>query len=650
MKDSAVDRRSFLAGIATAGAAAGSAGVSAAEAAPVAPPPAPGKLAPPTAVLAQAETGNPTTTITFDRWHVSNAGSDKMIDLIKQLDYKYITCTPGSTFRGFQESITNYGGNKNPELLSSTHEEISGAMAHGYYKIANKPMAIIVHSTVGLQHVSMAVYNAFADRVPMMIFVGNIADAATRRPGVEWFHTATDVAAIVRGYVKYDTQPASMQAWGEELFKAHSMMLTPQRGPALVVIDGDLQEDPLAEKLIPMPKFAPVRPPVADPGALAEVAKYLVNAKSPVIVADRVVTSSAGLQQMVALAESLQIPVLDLWSRFNFPSNHHLIGTFDRTLIGQADVILALEPADLFGIVGDVADLAIRQTAMRIKPGTVVLSLSSMYLAGQGNWQDQNRFYEPTMAIAGDAEASLPYLIDAVNRAITSERRAQNSAREASFRASYAKRVQADLVQAARGWDASPISVPRMMIEVWQLMKDDPGAWTIVSSMFEQGSWPFRLGGINDHAQWIGDASGAYGVGYGLPAATGAAVAVRDNARFAVNIQGDGDLMMQPGSLWTQAHHKLPILTVMHNNRAWFQETMHLQRIAARREREPQHARIGTLIGDPPIDYAKLAQSMGVYAEGPITQPSQLAPALARAFKVVKSGQPALVDVVCQGR
>jgi thiamine pyrophosphate-dependent acetolactate synthase large subunit-like protein len=643
------DRRSFLSGIATAAAAAGAAATTPAEAAP-APAAPPAKLAPPSAVLAQAETGTPGATFTVDRWHVANPGSDYMVDIVKQLGYDYITCTPGSTFRGFQESITNYGGNAKPELLSSTHEEISAAMAHGYYKIAGKPMACIVHNTVGLQHASMAVYNAFADRVPMMIFTGNIADQATRRPGVEWYHTATDVATIVRGYIKYDTQPGSLRAWGEETYKAHAMSLTPVMGPVLVTIDGDLQEDPMGEHVPPLPKFSPVRASVADPAALAQVASALVKAQAPLIVADRMANSAAGIERLVALAETLQIPVIDQFSRLNFPSNHHLNQSFDYSLIRQADAILTLEPSDLFGIVEDVADLAVRTTSMRIKPGTVVMSISSVYNAGQGNFQDQGRFFEPTMAIAGDAEASLPYLIDAVNRAMTSERRAQNAQREAHFRDAYAKRVQANLEQAALAWDATPISTPRLMIEVWNLLKDDPTAWTYVSGMFAQGSWPHRLGGINDRRQWIGDASGAYGIGYNLPAATGAALAVRDQGRFAVNIQPDGDALMQPGSLWTQSHHKIPMLTVMHNNRAWHQEVMHLERMAARRDRDPVKARIGTLIDDPAIDYAKVAQGFGVYAEGPITQPGQLGPALTRALKVVKSGRPALVDVVCQGR
>ncbi|HEV8020141.1 MAG TPA: thiamine pyrophosphate-dependent enzyme, partial [Candidatus Lustribacter sp.] len=135
-----------------------------------------------------------------------------------------------------------------------------------------------------------------------------------------------------------------------------------------------------------------------------------------------------------------------------------------------------------------------------------------------------------------------------------------------------------------------------------------------------------------------------------MPAAVGAALAARDQGRYAINFQGDGDLMVQPGSLWTAAHHKIPLLTIVHNNRAWHQETMHLQRMANRRERQPEHATVGTLINNPNIDYARMAESFGVHGEGPISNPDQLGPAIARALKVVKSGLPALVDVVSQPR
>ena len=645
-KQTGVDRRGFLAGIATAGAGAAAAtGITPAPAV-AAPPPVgpPQKMALPSPRLVAAETGDVSA---IDRWHVHNAGSDYMVDVLKHVGFDYVTCMPGSTFRGIQESITNYGGNSKPELLSCVHEEISAAMAHGYSKIAGKPMAILVHNTVGLQHASMAIYNAYADRVPMMVLVGNIADGATRRPGVEWFHTATDVAAIVRGYVKYDSSPASLQSFGEEVMKGHSMSLTPPNEPVVVMVDADLAEMPVGEKPLALPKFVPVRPPVADPAVLADVAKLLVNAQTPVIVADRVGRTTAGMDNLVKLAETLQIPVVDLGNRMNFPWNHHLYAAFDRQLITQADVILGLELTDLFSIVADVPDFPVRQTIMKIKPTTTVISINSMYMQGAGNYQDQQRFYEPTMAIAGDVEASLPYLIEAVNRAITSERRAQNGTRQSRFSDAFTARRTATIAQAGYGWDASPIALARMYAEVHGAVKNDD--FTIVSSTGQQGSWPQRLWDLDKHYHYCGG-SGASGVGQGLPAAVGAAIASRDQGRYSINFQGDGDALVAPGSLWTAAHHKVPLLTMMHNNRAWHQETMHLQRMANRRERQPEHAKVGTMIDNPNIDFAKLAQSFGVYAEGPITNPDQLGPAIARALKVVKNGMPALIDVVSQPR
>jgi acetolactate synthase I/II/III large subunit len=493
----------------------------------------------------------------------------------------------------------------------------------------------------------MAIYNAYADRVPMLILVGNIGDSSTRRPGVEWFHTATDVAAIVRGFIKYDAQPGSLQQFGEEIMKASSMSMTPPFEPALVIVDADLAEDPVGETPIPLPKFVPVRPSVADPAALADVAKLLVNAKNPVIVADRAARSQTGMDGLVQLAESLQIPVIDLANRMNFPWNHHLNQTWDRTLIPQADVILGLELTDLFGVIGDVADLPERKTTIKIKPTCTVISMNSMYNQGAGNYQDQQRFFEPAMAIAGDSEASMPYLNEAVNRAMTGDRKSQNAARAAHFSEAFTKRRLADLQQASLGWDAIPISVARMCQETYGLIKHDD--FSLVSATGFQSQWPQRLWDLDKYHHYNGDA-GAYGVGYGMPAAVGAALAARDQGRYSVNIQGDGDLMVGPGSLWTAAHHKIPLLTIVHNNRAWHQETMHVQRMADRRERQPEHAKVGTLIGNPDIDYSKLAQSLGVYADVAVTHPDQLGPALARALKVVKSGMPALVDVVAQPR
>jgi len=645
-----VDRRSFLTGIASAGAGVAVAGTNTGPA-QAAGPDAPAKLGPISPQLAAAETGDPAGVATSpDRWHVANPGSDYMQRMLAGLGYEYVTCMPGSTFRGLHESIITFGMNKNPEMLSVAHEEISAAMAHGYAKMAGKPMAILVHSTVGLQHASMAMYNAYADRVPMLVLVGNISDSSKRRPGIEWFHTASDVAAMVRGFIKHDALPLSLQSFGEEITKAHAMSLTPPFGPVLVVVDGELAESPVEGAPLALPPFSRVQPPVADPAALAKVATLLVGATQPVIYADRCANTPDQMAQLVQLAELLQVPVIDSMNRPNFPNTHHLYSPFNaRQLVTRADVILALDADDLFSLVGDVPDTVGRPTVMRIKPGTKVVNISSLYLLGDGNYQDQQRFFQPDMAIAGDSGASLPYLIEAVQRAMTSERQAQNAQREAAFRSAYASRRKADLQAAAIGWDLAPITVARLCMEVWDAIKNDAGAFSIVSDSALQSSWPQRLWTLDKYYHTNGG-SGAYGIGYGMPAAVGAAIAARDQGRYSINFQGDGDLLCSPASLWTLAHHQIPLLTVVHNNRAWHQELMHVQRMADRRQRGPDRAHIGTVITDPEIDLARVATGFGVYAEGPIVSPSDLAPALSRAMKVVKSGKPALLDVVAQGR
>jgi acetolactate synthase-1/2/3 large subunit len=637
------NRGSFLAGIATAGAAVTAVPPAAATGAPAAG--APAKLAPPTPLLAAAETQAPATFL--NELHVANPGSDYMVDVVRSLGIEYLAAMPGSTFRGIQESFINYGGNTKPEWITVVHEEISAALAHGYAKVAGKPMAIIVHNTVGLQHASMALYNAWCDRVPILVLVGNIADAATRRPEVEWYHTATDVAQMVRGFVKYDDQPASLDQFRESTLRAYALMTTPPMGAGLIVVDGDLAENPIREQPGAIQQHRPTSAPVGDPAAVAEVAKLLVAASSPVFVAGRMARTPRGLAALVKLAETLQVPVVDTTDRMNFPTNHYLNQSYDPTVISGADLIVNLENDNLFSVVADVQDLTYRHTTKRIKPGTKVVDINSELAVGSGNYQDKERYYPADISIAGDAEATLPILIDAVDRNVTAARRGQNAERAARYRSAFIARRNADRDLAAVGWDASPISVARLCMELSnQIQHED---WAFVSQAGFLSNWPQRLWDITKHDQWIGS-SGGYGVGYQGAAAVGAALAYKRSGRLVVNVVGDGELLTLPGSLWTLAHHRIPMLTIVHNNRAWHQEVMHVTRIAARRDRSPANGRIGTVIDDPAIDFAKMAESYGHHGEGAISSPSELAPALRRAIAMVKSGRPALIDVVSQGR
>lgn len=577
---------------------------------------------------------------------IPNPGSDFMVDVIKTLDLRYMAANPGSSFRSLHESVVNYGGNSKPELIMCLHEETSVAIAHGYAKAAGKPMGVMMHGTVGLQHGSMAIYNAWCDRVPIMMFAGNGVDATKRRPGTEWYHSVQDAASMVRDFVKWDDQPMSLQHFAESTVRAYKIATTTPMEPVLIVAEIDLQEDAIEhEAALKIPALSLTVPSQGDSGALASAAKMLVAAKAPVIVVERAARNQEGVQLLVKFAETLNAPVIDLGARMNFPSTHYLSQTdLRRELVRGADVILMLEVADPWGELNSVTDpyKEYRRLASDAVK-TITLSFSDVYL--KSNYQDFQRFQSINMPISGDVQASLPEFTDQLRRAMDTPRKQALAARTPQLRAAYDAMRQRAREAAAVGWDASPVSTARLAAEVWDVIKNEP--WSLVVS--DRITWARRLWPTTEFHQMLGG-SGGQGVGYSLPGAVGAALANRDKGLLSVTFQPDGDLLYAPGALWTAAHHKIPLLFVMHNNRGYHQETMHLQRMAAMHNRRMDQAWIGNSLENPHIDFAKLAQSYGVWAEGPISNPAELGPALRRALAVVKSGLPALLDVVCQAR
>jgi len=626
-----VDRRSFLKG-AAAGAAAGMTLAATSNVAVAAEPKPAGTSAGGDANWAGAK-------------FIPRPGSDFMLDVIKSLNIDYIAANPASSFRSLHESIVNYGGNKKPEFLTCMHEESSVAIAHGYAKAAGKPMAVLAHASVGLQHAAMAVYNAWVDRAPVFMMAGNGVNAATRRPGTEWNHSVQDPAALLRDFTKWDDQPASLQHFAESTVRAYKMMMAPPQEPVLITLDIDLQEEPIHEQKLSIPKLILSAPPQADEKALREAAKLLVAASNPLIIADRCARSQEGVDALVRLAETLQCPVASTGNRMNFPSAHYLDVSERRgTLLREADVILMLECADPWGILHNMGDpwKDVRRVA---KPGVKVIHITLADLIMKSNYQDMQRFSPADLPISGDAQTSLAPLTEAVKRELSSTRAAELAARADGFRKrsrSTKERLKAD---AAIGWDTSPVSTARLSAEVWNVIKNEK--WCLPVS--DRVAWPTRLWPTSQFHHMLGS-SGAQGVGYAAPGAVGAALANRDRGILTVTLQPDGDLCYAPGVLWTAAHHKIPLLMVMYNNRGYVQEIMHLQRMSSQHQRDPKTAKIGTMIYDPEVDFAKIAQGFGVWAEGPISDPNALGPALARALKVVKGGAPALVDVVCQLR
>ena len=562
-------------------------------------------------------------------------GSDYMVDALRALDVNVIAEIPGNTFAGLHESIVNRGMLADPptEMLTVTHEEISVAFAHGYTKVSGELSAAMVHSTVGLQHASMAIYNAWCDRAPVLTITGSLTNPDARRSYVDWLHGVSDGPALTRDFTKFDETPRTLDHFRESLTRCYQMAMTPPHGPVVLALDLDLQEAEVEESKIPRPVVKPrIVPPQGELGAVREIAQILANAETPVIVADRAIHSAQGLAAMVELAELLGAAVIDIGGRMNFPWRHPLNQSSNRGApMREADVVLALEVQDVAGAVRGAS-----------KARTISISTYDFYL--KSNYQAFMALPELDMAIAGDAEATLPSLIEEVRKAIPSAKRSAIAARAGKWANEHALQLERSRQAATLGWDITPITTSRVFAEVHDQVRDMD--WAVVGGCHFEGSWPKHLWDAKHHWQFIGD-SGGMGLGYLPGAAVGAAHAHKQHGRLPIVFGGDGDLMMAPGALFTAGYHEIPILYLVHNNGGYHQEVMKIQQQAGRRNRGIRRSHIGNVL--PDVDYGRIAQGMGVHGQR-VTEPGDLRAAIARALDVIANGEPALIDVVSQGR
>ena len=579
-------------------------------------------------------------------------GSDLMVELIRKLDIPFVAMNPGASFRGLHESLVNFGPGQPPHVIECTHEEISVAVAHGYAKAAGKPMMAALHNVVGLQHAGMAIFNAWCDRVPiMMVGGGGPMDVAKRRPWIEWIHTALVQGNIVRDIVKWDDQPYSLHSLADSFYRAYRLAVTEPAGPVYVCLDAALQEDPIGDvdvsELLPDPLyFSSGSSPAPDPQALRKIAGAIQNADWPVIIADHVGRSEAGFHALAELADRWAIAVIDRYGRLNLPTDHPMNLSGDNSaVLAKADVILSLDVRDLFGTLSAI-DRVNRTTSPLISNAVRVFAIGVQDYGVRSLTTDFQRLYPTEGSILADTKLALPMLNEILSASSDPAQNAKISARKQEIPDWHHRLREQWSQKANESRSKTPIATAALAAELWELLN---GRKFVLANGDLEG-WTHKIFTMDQPRQYLGPSGGA-GLGYGIGATIGACLAHEDDHTLVVNIQSDGDFMFTPGGLWTLAHHKLPALNVMFNNRSYYNSQEHQMNTARRRGRDVIRATLGTTLDQPAIDFAKMADSMGVVGIGPIYQTSEIAPALQSALRVIEEQhRPVLVDVVTENR
>ncbi len=506
-------------------------------------------------------------------------GSDAIAAVLRALDIPFLALNPGASYRGLHDSIVNYLGNTRPQMLLCLHEESAVAIAQGYAKASGRMMGAVVHSNVGLMHASMAIFNAWCDRMPMLVLGATGPwDAAKRRPWIDWIHTAADQAALVRDYTKWDNQPASVPAAYEAILRAAQIANTAPRGPTYINLDAGLQETKIGA-LPPLPDARRYRAP--DPVLPAEhlvdaAAKLLSGAKHPVILAGRASRSESCWKQRVALAEKLHARAFtDIKVGAAFPTDHPLHAAPPSTflspdaakLLREADVVLSLDWVDLAGAL---------KAAWGADPvGAKVIQISPDAHIHRGWSMDYQGLPAVDIYMMCEPDIAVPLLLDAVK-----PRPGAVAAKPAPL-----PEAASDVVSIRTLADALNAAAKDMEVCITRL----PLGW-----------------------------NGAY--------------------RHFRHLMG-------VTALWTAAHYGVPCLILVANNRSFFNDELHQERVAKERSRPVENRWIGQRISGPDIDIAMMARAQGAEGIGPIAKASELAPAIAKGIQAARNGAVCVVDV-----
>ena len=578
----------------------------------------------------------------------SNAlyGSDLMVEVLRELGIKYIALNPGASYRGLHDSLVNFGEG-GPEMILCSHEEIAVAIANGYARVTGKPMATGLHNVVGLQHAAMAIFNAWCDRTPMLNLGGGGPQSANNRRSTDWLHTALVQGTLVRDFVKFDDQPNSVESVSESLLRGYRIATTQPAGPVYICLDSDVQEERLETRMtVPDASlFAAPAPPRPNLNALREAAAMLSSAEWPAIISGEIGRDPDALQPLQELAELMAAPVIEADGRYSFPNAHPLdVTALREQVLADADVVLVLDVPSLGVPLGpSVRERGALQPA--IKPDCKVIHVTLLDQEKQ-SWVTDNMWLMPVvLPIAADATQALQELVPMCRGilATTNDGRKIEERRAKITRMHDEAHAKAE-VQTQEEWDATPISGGRLYGELRERLR--AREWALVQNHGRRWREVLEL---TDRAHGLGGGRGG-GVGYGVPSCIGAALAYKGTGRLCVGVVGDGDFFMTSNALWTAAKYDIPLLVIIYNNRSYYNDEDHQERMAIRRDRPVEKKGIGIRIEDPAPDFAALARSIGVTAFGPVDGPDALGAVLDEAIRIVDSGKPVVIDVLTQNR
>lgn len=548
-------------------------------------------------------------------------GSDAIAGVLRSLDIPYIALNPGASYRGLHDSIVNYLGNRTPQMILCLHDEHAVSIAQGYFKASDRMMAAALHSNVGLMHATMPIFNAWCDRSPVLIVGATGAwDAAKRRPWIEWIHTCSDQGQLIRNYTKWDNQPGSVAAATEAFLRAAQIAQTAPRGPVYVNLDVTIQEQRL-ESLPPGPDVARYAVPQAaqpTPLLVAQAARMLSQAKNPVMLAGRCSRSTDAWDARVALAEKLNMPVLThIKLAAAFPTDHPLhaappgnrLSGDAKKLIAQADVILSLDWLDLGG--------ALKQSFGTAEVTARIIQVSCDQHSHRGWSMDYHVLPPIDLYLMCEPDAAVPLLVDAVQ-----PRAGKAPARTAPPNAQRGDNLT--IAGVAQALEAATKGIDRCIARL-------PLGW-------HGGYAHFR-----HPLDYVGfDGGGGVGAGPGIT--VGAGLALKGSGRLAIGLMGDGDFLMGNTAVWTAAHYGIGCMMIVCNNRSYYNDELHQERVAVARGRPPENRWIGQSISDPDIDIAAMARAQGAVAIGPVTDMDAMHAAMKHAVETVQAGGVCVID------